>query len=77
MNRARRSQGLRDKNSGIYESQGEDTSYRRAYTITSSVFSTFSLKSYDMNETKRRLTMAITILLPLTLLTGYFVRPLS
>ncbi|KAI6015631.1 hypothetical protein EDC04DRAFT_2903730 [Pisolithus marmoratus] len=33
---------------------------------------TFNLKSYEMNETMRRLTMATIIFLPLTLLTGYF-----
>lgn len=33
---------------------------------------TFNMKSYEMNETMRRLTMATIIFLPLTLLTGYF-----
>ncbi|KAI0684676.1 hypothetical protein BC835DRAFT_1388556 [Cytidiella melzeri] len=33
---------------------------------------TFNMKSYEMNEVMRRLTLATIIFLPLTLLTGYF-----
>ncbi|KIJ66521.1 hypothetical protein HYDPIDRAFT_86366 [Hydnomerulius pinastri MD-312] len=33
---------------------------------------TFNVKSYEMNEVMRRLTLATIIFLPLTLLTGYF-----